>query len=191
VREARDWSHGVLMGAAMGSETTAAATGAVGVLRRDSMAMKPFCGYHYGDYFQHWLSFDRPGAKLPKIFHVNWFRKGADGKFLWPGFGENLRVLEWMINRVEGRVGGMETPIGILPTADGLKLDGLKLDRARLDELLAVDNAGWQTELEAIGEYLESFEPRLPERLRQEQQRVAQALRDEVSHASRRATAAS
>ena len=176
VMEARDWTHGVLMGAAMGSETTAAATGAVGVLRRDSMAMKPFCGYHFGDYFAHWLSFDQAGAKLPKIFHVNWFRKGSDGRFLWPGFGDNLRVLEWMIERIEGRVAGVDTPIGILPAAGELKLDGLTLDRARLDELLAVDLAGWQDELGAIGAYLDSFAPRLPGRLRSEQQRVAQAL---------------
>ena len=179
VMEARDWTHGVLMGAAMGSETTAAATGAVGVLRRDPMAMKPFCGYHYGDYFAHWLSFDRPGARLPKIFHVNWFRKGGDGRFLWPGFGDNLRVLEWMINRVEDRVTGVETPIGILPAAAELKLDGATLDRAHLDELLDVDNAGWQRELAAIGDYLDSFVPRLPERLRKEQQRVASALADD------------
>lgn len=176
VMEARDWGHGVLMGAAMGSETTAAATGAVGVLRRDSMAMKPFCGYHYGDYFTHWLSLDKPGAKLPKIFHVNWFRKGKDGKFLWPGFGENLRVLEWMIARVEGKVRGVETAIGTLPANGELKLDGLDLPRETLTELLDVDNAGWQAELHAIGEYLDSFSPRLPARLRQEQQRVAQAL---------------
>jgi len=176
VMEARDWTHGVLMGAAMGSETTAAATGAVGVLRRDSMAMKPFCGYHYGDYFTHWLSFDKPGAKLPKIFHVNWFRKSKDGKFLWPGFGDNLRVLEWMIARVDGNARGVDTPIGILPNVDELKLHGLNMDAAAIDELLDVDRAGWQTELTAIGEYLDSFTPRLPARLRQEQQRVAQAL---------------
>jgi phosphoenolpyruvate carboxykinase (GTP) len=112
VFEARDWTHGVLVGASMGSETTAAATGAVGVMRRDPMAMKPFCGYNFADYFAHWLSFDKPGAKLPKVFHVNWFRKGDDGKFLWPGFGDNLRVLEWMIGRVEGTAGAIETPIG-------------------------------------------------------------------------------
>ncbi len=176
VMEARDWAHGVLMGAAMGSETTAAATGAVGVLRRDSMAMKPFCGYHFGDYFAHWLSFDQAGAKLPKIFHVNWFRKGSDGQFLWPGFGDNLRVLEWMIERIEGRATGVDTPVGILPSEGELKLEGLALDRTRLDELLAVDPDGWQDELAAIGDYLESFVPRLPARLRSEQQRVAQAL---------------
>jgi phosphoenolpyruvate carboxykinase (GTP) len=176
VMEAQDWTHGVLMGAAMGSETTAAATGAVGVLRRDSMAMKPFCGYHYGDYFNHWLSFDKPGAKLPKIFHVNWFRKGRDGKFLWPGFGENPRVLEWMIARVEGKARGLATPIGTLPAAGELKLDGLDLPRETLAELIDIDHAGWQAELHAIGEYLDSFGDRLPARLRQEQQRVHQAL---------------
>ena len=176
VMEAQDWTHGVLMGAAMGSETTAAATGAVGVLRRDSMAMKPFCGYHYGDYFKHWLSFDKPGAKLPKIFHVNWFRKGRDGKFLWPGFGENLRVLEWMMARVEGKARGVQTPIGTLPAMGELKLDGLDLPRETLAELIDIDPAGWQTELHAIGEYLDSFGDRLPARLREEQQRVHQAL---------------
>ncbi|MFC3652323.1 phosphoenolpyruvate carboxykinase (GTP) [Dyella humi] len=176
VMESRDWAHGVLMGAAMGSETTAAATGAVGVLRRDSMAMKPFCGYHYGDYFTHWLSFDKTGTKLPKIFHVNWFRKGKDGKFLWPGFGENLRVLEWMIARVEGKARGIETPIGTVPAAGELKLDGLDLPRETLMELLDIDASGWQAELHAIGEYLDSFGDRLPAQLRQEQQRVHHAL---------------
>jgi phosphoenolpyruvate carboxykinase (GTP) len=176
VMEARDWTHGVLMGAAMGSETTAAATGAVGVLRRDSMAMKPFCGYHYGDYFAHWLSFDQPGAKLPRIFHVNWFRKGADGKFLWPGFGENLRVLEWMIRRVDGQATGVETAIGILPADGEINLEGLKLATDQLDALLEVDVHGWQAELAAIGEYLRSFAPRLPEPLKHEQERVAGEL---------------
>lgn len=176
VMEARDWAHGVLMGAAMGSETTAAATGAVGVLRRDSMAMKPFCGYHYGDYFDHWLSFDKPGAKLPKIFHVNWFRKGKDGTFLWPGFGENLRVLEWMIARVEGRVPGRETHLGVLPGTGELRIDGLPVSRDTLMELLDIDTRAWQAELQAIGEYLDSFGDRLPSRLREEQRRVAQAL---------------
>ncbi len=176
VTEARDWTHGVLLGAAMGSETTAAATGAVGVLRRDSMAMKPFCGYHYGDYFAHWLSLDRSGAQLPKIFQVNWFRKGADGKFLWPGFGENLRVLEWMIKRVEGTVPGKQTPIGIMPAEGELKLEGLDLSARKLDQLLAVETVAWQEELVAIGDYLATFEPRLPAKLSRERQRVADAL---------------
>ena len=189
VMEARDWTHGVLMGAAMGSETTAAATGEVGVLRRDSMAMKPFCGYHYGDYFAHWLSFDQAGAKLPKVFHVNWFRKGSDGKFLWPGFGDNLRVLQWMIDRDAGRVAGVETPIGTLPQADELHLDGLKIDSDSLDALLDVDNGAWQDELAAIGDYLETFAPRLPDRLRNEQQRVARALLVAAEQPRRRAAA--
>ncbi|WP_329741549.1 phosphoenolpyruvate carboxykinase (GTP) [Dyella sp. A6] len=184
VMEARDWSHGVLMGAAMGSETTAAATGAVGVLRRDSMAMKPFCGYHYGDYFAHWLSFDKAGAVLPKVFHVNWFRKDAEGRFLWPGFGENLRVLEWMIARVKGDAPGVDTAIGILPARDELNLDGLSLTPGQLDELLAVDSEGWQAELEAIGDYLQSFEPRLPTRLRREQQDIATSLEGRTAAAS-------
>ena len=189
VMQANDWTHGVLMGAAMGSETTAAATGAVGVLRRDSMAMKPFCGYHYGDYFKHWLSFDRPGASLPKIFHVNWFRKGADGKFLWPGFGENLRVLEWMIGRIEGTVAGTTTPIGTVPAKGELRAEGLAVPASALSELLDVDLAGWQAELAAIGQYLESFGARLPQRLRAEQQRVAQALDETTREPSRRAVA--
>jgi len=176
VFEARDWAHGVLVGAAMGSETTAAATGAVGVLRRDSMAMKPFCGYNFADYFAHWLSFDRPGAKLPKIFHVNWFRKDGNGKFIWPGFGDNLRVLEWMLGRVTANIGARETPIGFLPRHDDLNLDGLALDNAALDTLLEVDEAGWRRELDAIGEYLDSFGARMPARLREEQRRIAQAL---------------
>jgi phosphoenolpyruvate carboxykinase (GTP) len=189
VMQANDWTHGVLMGAAMGSETTAAATGAVGVLRRDSMAMKPFCGYHYGDYFNHWLSFDRPGAKLPKIFHVNWFRKGEDGKFLWPGFGENLRVLEWMIGRIEGITNGIPSPIGTVPAKGELRNEGLAVSPNALTELLDIDLAGWQAELAAIGQYLESFGARLPQRLRAEQQRVAQALGEAAQQPSRRAVA--
>ena len=176
VFEARDWAHGVLVGAAMGSETTAAATGAVGVLRRDSMAMKPFCGYNYGDYFAHWLSFDHPDAKLPKIFHVNWFRKGADGRFLWPGFGDNLRVLEWIVARCASTAGAQETPIGLLPRAGDLNTEGLDLSDAALDELLGIDADGWRSEIADIGAYLDSFGERTPARLREEQQRVAKAL---------------
>ncbi|MBJ6983536.1 phosphoenolpyruvate carboxykinase (GTP) [Luteimonas sp. MC1750] len=157
VFESRDWAHGVLVGAAMGSETTAAATGAVGVMRRDPMAMKPFCGYSFADYFAHWLSFDRPGAKLPKIFHVNWFRKDADGRFMWPGFGDNLRVLEWIIGRVEGGAAAVETPIGHLPTHDALRRDGLELDDAVMQELLRVDEAGWQAESAEVAAYLDEL----------------------------------
>ncbi|MFI4969891.1 MAG: phosphoenolpyruvate carboxykinase (GTP) [Lysobacterales bacterium] len=176
VFEARDWAHGVLIGAAMGSETTAAATGAVGVLRRDSMAMKPFCGYNYGDYFAHWLSFDKPGARLPKIFHVNWFRKGSDGKFLWPGFGDNLRVLEWIIERCTGKANATETPIGFVPGRRDLHVEGLGMPDQALDALLDVDAAGWRAEVADIGKYLDSFATRMPAKLKAEQQRIAAAL---------------
>ena len=176
VFEARDWNHGVLVGAAMGSETTAAATGKVGIIRRDPMAMKPFCGYNFGDYWAHWLSFNREGAKLPRIFHVNWFRKDGDGKFLWPGFGENLRVLEWIIGRCEGRSGALETPIGLVPDSTDIRLDGLALGPSAIRELFEIDAAGWRSEVDAIGGYLESFGARLPDRLKQEQRRIAQAL---------------
>jgi phosphoenolpyruvate carboxykinase (GTP) len=176
VMEARDWTHGVLMGASMASETTAAATGKVGVIRRDPMAMKPFCGYNYGDYFAHWLSFDQPEAKLPKVFHVNWFRKGADGKFLWPGFGDNMRVLEWMLKRVAGEVGAEATPIGNLPWADDLNLEGLRLSDGAVDELFRVDVAGWRKEQDAIGEYLDGYGTHQPDKLKAERQRVIDAL---------------
>ncbi|MES2858397.1 MAG: phosphoenolpyruvate carboxykinase (GTP) [Pseudomonadota bacterium] len=176
VFEARDWTHGVLVGAAMGSETTAAATGAVGVMRRDPMAMKPFCGYNFADYFTHWLSFDQPGAQLPKVFHVNWFRKGDDGKFLWPGFGDNLRVLEWMVGRVAGTAGATERPIGSLPAPGDLNLDGLELSQEARDKLFGFDHAGWQAEFESINEYLDEYGPRMPPALKQEQERIAAAL---------------
>ncbi|TBR10888.1 MAG: phosphoenolpyruvate carboxykinase (GTP) [Lysobacter sp.] len=172
VFEARDWTHGVLVGAAMGSETTAAATGAVGVMRRDPMAMKPFCGYNFADYFAHWLSFDDGANTLPKIFHVNWFRKGDDGKFLWPGFGDNLRVLEWMIGRVEGTAGAMQTPIGALPAPSDLNLDGVELGNAARETLFGFDRDGWRAELDSIGDYLREYGPRMPQALHEEQQRT-------------------
>ena len=176
VFEARDWTHGVLVGASMGSETTAAATGQVGVMRRDPMAMKPFCGYNFADYFAHWLSFDKEGAKLPKIFHVNWFRKGADGKFLWPGFGDNLRVLEWMIGRVEGTSGAIDTPIGLQPSEEDLDLRGLDLSDESRDLLFGFDRAGWQAEFASIGDYLDDFGTRMPQALKAEQARIAGVL---------------
>ena len=176
VFEARDWAHGVLMGAAMGSETTAAATGAVGVLRRDPMAMKPFCGYNFGDYFAHWLSFDQPNAKLPRIFHVNWFRKGSDGRFLWPGFGDNLRVLDWVIRRCEQRTDAVETPIGLLPDARDLDLAGLDLPAAHLHELLRVDAEGWSRELAELGEDFAAYRSRLPAQLERERHAILAAL---------------
>ena len=176
VFEARDWAHGVMIGSAMGSETTAAATGQVGVMRRDPMAMKPFCGYNFADYFAHWLSFDTPGAKLPSIFHVNWFRKGDDGKFLWPGFGDNLRVLEWITRRVDGEVGVIETPIGGLPKPEDLRLDGVALSDEARAKLFALDTEGWRREVDGIGTYLDDFGARMPPALKREQQRIAAAL---------------
>ncbi len=175
VFEARDWRHGVLVGAAMASETTAAATGAVGVVRRDSMAMKPFCGYNFADYFAHWLSFGARASALPRVFHVNWFRKGSNGKFLWPGFGDNMRVLEWILARCAGEVGVQDTPIGGLPRSGELNLDGLDLGPAA-QELFHVDHDAWRAEYRAIGEYLDSFGARLPEDLRAEHARVSEAL---------------
>jgi phosphoenolpyruvate carboxykinase (GTP) len=160
----------------MGSETTAAATGTVGVMRRDPMAMKPFCGYNFADYFAHWLTFDQPGAQLPKVFHVNWFRKGDDGKFLWPGFGDNLRVLEWMVKRVEGKAGGLETPIGVLPVQGELNLDGLALSDEAREKLFGFDHAGWQAEFASIGQYLGEYGPRMPESLTSEQVRISGML---------------
>ncbi len=176
VFEARDWTHGVLVGASMASETTAAATGAVGVVRRDSMAMKPFVGYNFGDYFAHWLDVGAATSKPPAIFHVNWFRKGADGKFLWPGFGDNLRVLEWMLRRVAGEVGAVETPIGKLPVDGDIRTDGLGIDAAAMADLLRVDRDGWYDEMEAIGEYLAGYGGHAPAALVAEQQRISARL---------------
>jgi phosphoenolpyruvate carboxykinase (GTP) len=140
------------------------------------MAMKPFCGYNFADYFNHWLSFDKAGANLPKIFHVNWFRKGEDGKFLWPGFGDNLRVLEWMIKRVEGRAGAVETPIGALPKVDEINLAGVALSDEARERLFGFERDGWRAEFESIGSYLGEYGPRMPQALKDEQRRIAGAL---------------
>jgi phosphoenolpyruvate carboxykinase (GTP) len=161
VFQARDWTHGVLVGAGMASETTAAAAGDVGVVRRDPMAMKPFAGYR-----NHWLAIGDRVPKLPGVFHVNWFRRDAKGQFLWPGYGENLRVLAWIIARSTGRADAVDTPIGAVPTRDSLDLTGLALAEATIAELLAVDTAAWRQEAAEIGRYFETFGSRLPERLR-------------------------
>ncbi len=176
VYQAKDWAHGVLVGASVASETTAAATGEVGVVRRDPMAMKPFCGYNFADYWAHWLSFGARSETLPKIFHVNWFRRDANGKFLWPGFGENLRVLRWIIDRCEGRVGAEESPIGFLPMVADIDLTGLDVSAEALKQLLTVDPEQWRVEMEQFGEYLASYGDRLPEGLRAEHEKVLQAL---------------
>ena len=176
VFEARDWQHGVFVGATMASETTAAATGAVGVTRRDPMAMLPFCGYNMADYFRHWLEMGKRVAHPPKIFHVNWFRKGEDGKFLWPGYGENVRILKWMLDRIEGRAKAAETPIGYVPAPGSLMLDGLNISAGTMEQLLHVDTSVWADEHEGIGKFFEKFGKRLPEELRQEQEKLAQRL---------------
>ena len=165
VFQAKTWEHGVLAGAAMASETTAAATGQVGVVRRDPMAMKPFCGYNFADYWQHWLSMAERSENLPGVFHVNWFRKDDDGNFLWPGFGQNLRVLEWIIDRVKGDAGATETAIGYLPEQGGINTDDLQMQPGAMEALLEVDAEGWKDEAAAIREYLQTYGDRTPDRL--------------------------
>jgi phosphoenolpyruvate carboxykinase (GTP) len=167
VHEAFDWEHGVFLGATMASETTAAATGAVGKLRRDPFAMLPFCGYNMGDYFAHWLNLTREHdvTKLPRIFYVNWFRKGSDGRFLWPGFGDNSRVLEWVFRRCEGSGEAVDTPIGRLPAPGALDLDGIDVSPGDVEALLQVDRDEWLEELPSLREHLASFGAELPQEL--------------------------
>ncbi|HEX2713913.1 MAG TPA: phosphoenolpyruvate carboxykinase (GTP) [Candidatus Acidoferrales bacterium] len=176
VYESFNWQHGVFVGATMASETTAATTGAVGVTRRDPMAMLPFCGYNMADYFRHWLEMGERIPHPPKIFHVNWFRRGKDGKFLWPGFGENVRALKWILERVEGKGRATETPIGWVPTPDTLTLDGLNISRDTMEELMRVNPDDWQAELEASAKFFEQFGKRLPEELRQEHEQLGRRL---------------
>ena len=147
----------------MSTETTAAITGKVGVVRRDPMAMIPFCGYNMADYFGHWLSLQPRLAKAPRIFRVNWFRKGADGKFLWPGYGENVRVLKWMVERIRGGRGATETPIGFVPAEGALDLDGLDVTPAQMREALRCDSGEWLAALADLGEFYDSFGARLPQ----------------------------
>jgi phosphoenolpyruvate carboxykinase (GTP) len=147
----------------MASEKTAAAAGKVGELRRDPMAMLPFCGYHMGEYFAHWLALGAKGGdKMPRIFYVNWFRKSDDGRWLWPGFGDNARVLKWVFERCDGRAEALKSPLGLHPKKDGLDLKGLDLPEEDLDELLSVDAALWLSEMPSIYEHLQSFDPKLP-----------------------------
>src|SRR5262245_40270760 len=165
VFQTRDWEHGVFLGATMGSETTAAATGQVGVVRRDPMAMLPFCGYNMGDYFQHWLDMRGRLSQPPAVFHVNWFRTGHDGRYLWPGFGENLRVLLWMIDRVKGKGAAVETPIGLVPGEGGLDFEGLALTSAEKEALLRVERDEWAAEVPEIRAFFDRFGARIPEPL--------------------------
>ena len=177
VSQARDWEHGVFLGATLSSETTAAAAGEVGVVRRDPMAMLPFLGYNAGDYLAHWMALaDRPGVRLPAVFYVNWFRRGADGGFLWPGFGENTRVLEWIVGRLEGDTGAVDTPIGLLPEPGALDIDGLDVTEQDLAAALAVDPAEWRAEVPSIRDWLAKLGDRVPTGLHRQLELLASGV---------------
>ena len=180
ITQARDWQHGVFIGATLGSETTAAAEGKVGTVRRDPMAMLPFMGYNVGDYMQHWIDVGKSAdeSKMPAVFFVNWFRRGDDGRFLWPGFGENSRVLKWAIERIEHQADGKSTAIGIVPTAADLDLDGLDVATADVDEALAVHAEEWRAELPLIEEWFEFVGEKLPTGIKDEFDALKQRLAD-------------
>ncbi|MGB5626839.1 MAG: phosphoenolpyruvate carboxykinase (GTP) [Woeseiaceae bacterium] len=184
VYEAKSWEHGVLVGAGTASETTAAMVGDVGVIRRDPMAMKPFCGYNFADYWAHWLSLKYRVEHLPKIFHVNWFRQNEDGDFLWPGFGENLRVLQWIIDRCEHRADARETAIGYLPHVADLDTVGLDISLGAMETLTSVDSKQCHDEMISLGEYFEGYGDRTPRELMRQQQQVLDALSHELAKAS-------
>ncbi len=178
VYQSRDWNNGVFVGSIMASETTAAATGAVGVVRRDPMAMLPFCGYHMGDYWAHWLDMgEKLGDKAPKIFNVNWFRLDDEGKFIWPGFGDNLRVLEWIINRCEGKADGVETPIGFVPKAEDINLEGLDFSIETLKSILEIDKELWNAEAEGIAEFYKKFGDKVPAELNRQLETLKERLK--------------
>ena len=168
VTESFNWQHGVFLGARMGSETTAAAIHQEGVLRRDPMAMIPFCGYNMGDYFRHWLNIGKRLSQPPKIFSVNWFRVDEDGKFIWPGFGENMRVLEWIVDRVHNRVSASETPVGLIPRLKDLNLEGLSVPREKLEKLFEINMQKWTPEVDNVKEFLAQFGKHLPDEIREE-----------------------
>jgi phosphoenolpyruvate carboxykinase (GTP) len=178
VTEAFDWNHGTFMGAIISSETTAAAAGKVGQLRRDPMAMLPFCGYHMGDYFSHWINMGAKAdpEKLPRIYYVNWFRRNDDHEFIWPGFGENSRVLKWVCERVAGKASAIDTPIGRIPTRESLDLDGLDIPDSAMDKLLEVDVKGWKSEIPLIRDYFKKFGHKTPAALYDELDRTENRL---------------
>ncbi|MEP6756798.1 MAG: phosphoenolpyruvate carboxykinase (GTP) [Chthonomonadales bacterium] len=178
VAQAFDWQHGTFLGATMTSKTTAAATAAVGQLRYDPMAMLPFCGYHMGDYFQHWLEMGKKLANPPQIFYVNWFRQNSEGKYLWPGYGQNIRALIWMLERVRGTASAVTTPIGLVPDPSSLNLDGLKIDSADLEGVLKVDSAEWRADLDHMNTFLTSIGDRLPQELWGEFELLRERLAD-------------
>jgi phosphoenolpyruvate carboxykinase (GTP) len=176
VVESVSWKHGVFLGASVASETTAAATGAVGVVRRDPMAMQPFCGYNFADYWTHWLGMEKKVSKLPKIFHVNWFRQDKNGQFMWPGFGDNLRVLEWCLKRCMGEGEAVRTPIGYLPTVDAIDTSGLNISTETMRELLSIEVKAWKGELEGLAEYFGKYQSRMPKELIDEKKRILNEL---------------
>ena len=176
VYEAFDWQHGVFVGATMASETTAAAAGAVGVVRRDPMAMIPFCGYNMADYFAHWIEMGKKIPNAPKIFHVNWFRLDENGKFMWPGFGDNLRVLNWILDRCEGKADAKETAIGYLPNASDINVEGLNIDKATLENLLSVDKEVWKEEIANQKEFFAKFGDDLPAEIKEELKKLEARL---------------
>ena len=177
VYEAFDWQHGVFVGATMASETTAAAAGAVGVVRRDPMAMIPFCGYNMADYFAHWLEMGKKIPNPPKIFHVNWFRQDEEGHFMWPGFGDNLRVLNWILDRCEGKADAKETAIGYLPNADDINIDGLDIDKDVLEQLLSVDKEVWKEDVKGQKEFFAKFGDDLPAGITEELCKLEERLK--------------
>jgi phosphoenolpyruvate carboxykinase (GTP) len=177
VRESFDWEHGTFLAATMSSEQTAAAAGTVGALRFDPFAQLPFAGYNMGDYIEHWLKIGKTeGAQLPKIFYVNWFRKDERGNFMWPGFGENSRVLEWVCRRLNGEVEAIETPLGFVPRAEDLNVEGLKLDSETLEKLLTVDTELVKSELPQVKEFLGGLGERLPEEMNQQVAKLEEKL---------------
>lgn len=177
VSEAFNWDHGVFMGVRMGSETTAAAAGKVGVLRRDPMAMLPFCGYNMGNYFRHWINMGRMMPHPPRIYSINAFRQDENGRFLWPGFGENIRILKWVIDRVNGRVGAKETPLGLVPELNSFSTEGLDIPRENLQKMFEVKAGEWQEEIRDIGAFLDRFGHHLPYEIRHDYNRMAARLR--------------
>jgi phosphoenolpyruvate carboxykinase (GTP) len=177
VTEALDWEHGVFLGSVMSSEKTAAAAGAIGQVRRDPFAMLPFCGYNFGDYFQHWLDIGRrEGARLPKLFYVNWFRKDENGRFIWPGFGDNARVLKWVLERIDGGGDADETAIGFVPSPGSLDVTGLELTDQELRDLIEVDTTAWRDEVALIEAHYDEIGERLPGEMRSQLARLSERL---------------